>query len=205
MSVNVSGTEGYAENASSLISRWQSISFVDHHKPVLHLIPDAPSRILDVGSGIGTDAATFAAMGHSVVAIEPVDELRVAARNLHPACAVEWLDDSLPDLATLVSRRATFDVVMLTAVWTHLDVEQRRQAMPVISSLLHEGGMLIMSLRHGPVPEGRRMFDVSAEETIRLANVQNLRSMFECRTPSVQQANRNIGVSWTRLAFKKGR
>lgn len=205
MSVNVSGTEGYAENASSLVPRWQSISFADHHKPVLHLIPDTPSRILDVGSGIGTDAATLAAMGHSVVAVEPVDELRVAARNLHPACAVEWLDDSLPGLATLVSRRETFDFVMLTAVWMHLDVEQRRQAMPVISSLLHEGGMLIMSLRHGPVPEGRRMFDVSAEETIRLANVQDLRLMFERRTPSVQQANRNLGVSWTRLAFEKGR
>ena len=203
MTVNVSGTEGYAENASSLVTQWQGITFAEHHKPVLHLLPDAPSRLLDVGSVIGTDAAAFAKMGHSVVAVEPVDELRIAASNLHPSCPVEWLDDSLPDLAILVSRRETFDVVMLTAVWMHLDEEQRRRAMPVISSLLRARGVLVMSLRHGPAPQGRRIFDVSAEETIRLANVQDLRPIFELRTASVQQANRNSGVSWTRLAFEK--
>jgi hypothetical protein len=75
MSINVLGTEGYAEHAEVLASAWRGISFEDHHRPVLHLIPDAPSRILDVGAGMGRDAAALAAMGHAVLAVEPVGPL----------------------------------------------------------------------------------------------------------------------------------
>ncbi|RKE39928.1 methyltransferase family protein [Paraburkholderia sp. BL23I1N1] len=202
MCIEVSGTEGYAEHAQSLVKRWQNISFADQHKPVLHLIPEVPSRILDVGSGVGVDAAAFAAMGHTVVAVEPVDPLRAAGIELHPSSRVEWVDDSLPDLAVLLSRKETFDVVMLTAVWMHLDEEQRRRAMPNVTSLVSEGGVVIMSLRHGPVPPGRRMFDVSAEETIELARIEGLQPVLILGTDSIQQVNRNMGVTWTRLAFR---
>lgn len=130
MFVKVSGTEGYAHEAESLIRRWQSISFADQHSQVVHLLPDAPSRVLDIGAGIGTDAAALAAMGHTVVAVEPVGELRTAAINLHRSSRIEWIDDSLPDLRIITSMNETFDVVMLTAVWMHLDYEQRCRAMP---------------------------------------------------------------------------
>ncbi|MBN3805127.1 class I SAM-dependent methyltransferase [Paraburkholderia sp. Ac-20336] len=203
MSINVSGTEGYAERAPALREQWRAISFAGQHGPILHFMPDAPAKIVDIGCGIGTDAAALAALGHAVVAIEPVDELREAARELHPSAPVEWLDDSLPDLAVLLARRGTFDAVMLTAVWMHLDEEQRHRAMPRIASLLRAGGVSIMSLRHGPVPEGRRMFDVTPEETIRLASMQGLRLVCELQTSSVQQANRDHGVTWTRLVFEK--
>ncbi len=68
-----------------------------------------------------------------------------------------------------------FDVVMLSAVWMHLDELQRRKAMPNVAVLVRNGGVMIMSLRHGPVPPGRRMFEVSAEETIALAQPLGLR------------------------------
>ncbi|HKT96339.1 MAG TPA: class I SAM-dependent methyltransferase [Paraburkholderia sp.] len=162
MSVNVSGTEGYAENAQSLIEQWQDISFAQHHEPIMHLVPMPPSCVLDVGAGIGTAAAAFAAMGHTVVAVEPVDALRVAGITRHPSPRIEWLDDSLPDLAILRSRRKEFDFVMLSAVWMHLDEHERRRAIPNVSALLRDSAMMVMSLRHGPVPEGRRMFGVTA-------------------------------------------
>ncbi|RZF26266.1 class I SAM-dependent methyltransferase [Paraburkholderia sp. UYCP14C] len=202
MSANVSGTEGYAEHAEALIERWRTLSFADRHRPILDWIPQAPSRIVDIGAGIGTDAAALAALGHTVLAVEPVDALRHAAREMYPSARIEWLDDSLPDLALLIARRSAFDVVMLTAVWMHLDARQRERAMPRVASLLRDGGMLIMSLRHGPVPAGRRMFDVTPEETIRLASEQGLRLVSELRTSSVQQANRDSGVTWTRLVFR---
>ncbi|MBC8733394.1 class I SAM-dependent methyltransferase [Paraburkholderia sp. UCT2] len=204
MSANVSGTEGYVEQAVGLIERWRTLSFDDRHRPILDWIPQAPSRIVDIGAGIGTDAAALAAMGHAVLAVEPVDALRNAARELHASTRIEWLDDSLPDLAVVLakSKRITFDVVMLTAVWMHLDARQRERAMPRVASLLRDGGVLIMSLRHGPVPAGRRMFDVTPDETIRLASEQGLRLVRELRTPSVQKANRDSGVTWTRLVFR---
>jgi SAM-dependent methyltransferase len=204
MSVRVSGTEGYTEEAEELLKQWEKISFADNHRPVVHLIPNVPSSILDIGSGTGVDAASFAAMGHRVVAVEPTDELRLPGMALHPSSRIEWLNDSLPDLAVLMARDETFDLVMLTAVWMHLDERQRRHAMPNVASLIRQGGTMIMSLRHGPVPPGRRMFEVSAEETIQLAQAQGLHPVLNLRTESIQKVNRLAGVTWTRLAFAKG-
>jgi hypothetical protein len=83
----------------------------------------------------------------------------------------------------------------------HLDEEQRRQAMPKVASLMLEAGVLVLSLRHGPVPAGRRMFDVSADETIQLASVEGLR--LELRLDNQPSTLGAKGVSWTRLAFSK--
>ena len=72
-------------------------------------------------------------------------------------------------------RRFEFGLVMLTAVWMHLDEHERRVAMPIVSSLLAPAGVLIIALRHGLVPEERIMFAVSVEETLALADAQGLR------------------------------
>jgi 2-polyprenyl-3-methyl-5-hydroxy-6-metoxy-1,4-benzoquinol methylase len=141
----------------------------NHHRSVIHLIPTIPGRVLDIGAGTGRDAAGFAGMGHSVVAVEPTEELRRGAMLLHPSAMIEWVDDSLPDLAIMRGHGEEFDVVMMTAVWMHLDAQQRRRAMPNVAASMRNGGVMIMSLRHGPIPPGRRMFEVSAQETIALA------------------------------------
>jgi hypothetical protein len=129
--------------------------------------------------------------------------MRIPAMALHPSTRIEWLDDSLPDLALVRARGAPFDLVMLTAVWMHLDAAQRRQAMPNVAALARPGGTVIMKVRHGPVPVGRRMFDITPEETIELARTQDLHPVLNARTESSQEANRLAGVSWTNLAFVK--
>jgi SAM-dependent methyltransferase len=198
--VRISGTENYADEAPELLKRYESISFAGAHASVLQLIPPAPCRALDIGAGTGRDAAGLVALGHSVVAVEPTEELRRGAMLLHPSPMIEWLDDSLPDLAAVRARKEEFDLVMLTAVWMHLDEAQRQLAMPNVSALVRNGGIVIMSLRHGPVPPGRRMFEVSAEETIALAQRSNLICTLNREAePSLCQP----GVSWTRLAFDK--
>jgi SAM-dependent methyltransferase len=204
-SVPVSGTEGYAEEASELFRLYESIPAADAHRAVLHLIPAAPSRILDIGSGTGRDAAWFASQGHRVVAVEPTDAMRLPAMALHPSPRIEWLNDSLPDLAALRARGETFDLAMLTAVWMHLDEAQRRRAMPNLAALVRPGGTIIMKIRHGPVPPGRRMFEVSAEETIELARSEGLHPVLNVRTESTQEHNRAAGVSWINLAFAQAK
>ena len=199
-SVRVSGTEHYAEEAPDLLKRYESISFADTHRSVLQLIPNEPCRVLDIGAGTGRDAAGFAGLRHRVVAVEPTEEMRRGAMALHPSPLIEWLDDSLPDLATVLTRGEQFDVVMLTAVWMHLDQQQRRRAMPNVAALTREGGVMIMTLRHGPVPAGRRMFQVSAEETIGLAQPLGLRCVLN---RPAESSLRQPGVTWTRLAFLK--
>jgi protein-L-isoaspartate O-methyltransferase len=192
---------GYAEEAEELVKRYESLTFAEVHRHVLHLVPTHPARALDIGSGTGRDAAALAEMGHRILAVEPTDALRMRAIALHPSPNIEWVKDSLPDIASVCARGETFDLVMMTAVWMHLDAPQRRQGMPRVADLVAAGGTLIMTLRHGPVPEGRRMFEVTADETIALAGAQGLRNLLSMRSPSVYPANKD--VAWTRLAFAK--
>ena len=202
-SIQVSGTEGYADEACELFRRYEAIPAADAHRTVRHLIPTRPGSVLDIGSGTGRDAAWFAGQGHRVLAVEPTQAMRVPAMALHPSPAIEWLDDSLPELARVKCRGEMFDLVMLTAVWMHLDQDQRRRAMPNLACLIRPGGTMIMKVRHGPVPRGRRMFEIAVEETIELARMHALKSVLNLRTASEQKQNRLKGVSWTSLAFEK--
>ncbi|GJH29282.1 bifunctional 2-polyprenyl-6-hydroxyphenol methylase/3-demethylubiquinol 3-O-methyltransferase UbiG [Caballeronia novacaledonica] len=203
MSSNVLGTEGYAEYAAQMIERWERMPFSDLHGDVAHLLPEVPSLILDVGAGSGRDASALAEMGHSIVAVEPVDALRNFGSTRHRSSRIEWVDDSLPDLNVVRSMNLAFDVAMLTAVWMHIDASERVHAMRHLSSLLLHGGHVLMTIRHGPVPTGRRMFEVTHDETVQLAAVCGLRCVHSDTTGSIQESNRNQGVTWTRLAFRR--
>jgi hypothetical protein len=45
------------------------------------------------------------------------------------------------------------------------------------------------------------MFEVSAEETIELAEMQDLQPVLNLHTASSQEENRAAGITWTNLAF----
>jgi SAM-dependent methyltransferase len=196
-----SGTEGYSDEADALVRQYESIFFADVHAPVMHLFPRSPARVLDIGAGTGRDAAGFAAMGHVVTAVEPTAELRMRAIELHASPSIRWLDDSLPELSLLYQRGEVFDVVMLTAVWMHLDEAQRRLAMRRVASLVRPSGVMMISLRHGPVPAGRRMFDVTASETISLASAWGMTCIQHLEAGDGQL--KRPGVTWDRLAFRR--
>jgi protein-L-isoaspartate O-methyltransferase len=196
-------TAGYAETADAFFRSAEIITFEDVHHAILHLIPKPPSDVLDIGAGTGRDAAAFAAMGHRVVAVEPTDALRTMAASLHPAPGIEWVYDSLPSLSRLASRGDRFDLVMLTAVWMHLDERQRLQAMRNVAPMIRENGLMIMSLRHGPIPQGKRMFDVTRQETVKIAAAHGLRLVVCLENQA--SAFARTDVTWTRLAFSKNR
>lgn len=194
---------GYGENADALFERYESREPAKIHDPWIHLFPKPPARILDIGSGTGRDAAWFASLGHSVLAVEPTDALRLGAAKLHPEPEIEWLDDILPDLPHVRARGETFDLILMHAVWMHLTAAERISGMAVITGLLAPGGRIAMSLRHGVVPQGRRMFDVSGEETITLAAQNGLTNLYNQRAESIQAENRAQHIEWTKLVFEK--
>ena len=70
----VDGISGYSEVASRFGELCESIDFREIHACILHLLPKTGAMVLDVGSGTGRDAAALAAMGHEVVAVEPMSE-----------------------------------------------------------------------------------------------------------------------------------
>lgn len=195
------GTQGYGDTADRLVEQYESRSFAEIHRGLLPLLPAPPARVLDIGAGTGRDAAALAASGHSVLAVEPTPEMRAHARRLHPSPAIEWLDDSLPELARVRERGEHFQLVMMTAVWMHLDEAQRARAMACVAGLVAPGGLVTLSLRHGPVPAGRRMFDVSPAETRALADGHGLSPVYEKSRVSVFNADE---VWWDVLAFRAG-
>lgn len=216
-------TAGYAEAAGQLVDQYESVAFADVHHDVLHLFPARAGTVLDIGAGSGRDAAALAAMGHRVVAVEPTAELRALGRAIHAGARVEWVDDALPDLPVLrglgrgdgrghpadntstdtgtgtgTGRR--FDLILLTAVWMHLDVKERTAAMGTLAGLLADEGQIVLSLRHGPVPPGRRMFDVTADETVGLARAHGLHLVH--RSERADPHGRP-GVRWSNLGLRK--
>jgi SAM-dependent methyltransferase len=197
-----SGTEGYGETADALVKSYESLAFADVHRDILPLIPTTPSRILDVGAGTGRDAAALAALGHAVMAVEPTPELRAHGQQLHKSAAIDWIDDALPDLDKVHARGERFDLVMLTAVWMHLDADQRERAMERVAGLLRPGGLMTLLLRHGPVPAGRRMFEVSASETRALAARHGLETIHDSERPALLGGS---AVWWSVLAFRTQR
>ncbi len=192
------GTAGYAGAADALAVQYEEVTFGEVHRDVLGLVPAGPARILDVGAGTGRDAAALAALGHSVVAVEPTAELRVHGQRIHAGSGIDWVDDVLPDLA-LRQCPGRFDAVFATAVWMHLDTEERGHAMARIAALLMPGGRFFVNLRHGPVPDGRHMFDVSAAETVELGAAHGLRTVLSSERSDLHGRD---SVRWSSLVLQ---
>lgn len=193
------GTVGYSAEAAVLSTRYESITFEDVHRETLALIPPAPCRVLDIGAGTGRDAAALARRGHRVTAVEPTAGLREFGMRHHAGLPIEWIDDGLPDLTRLAERNGAYDLIYLTAVWMHLDAPERAAAMARIAALLAPNGLVILSLRHGPVPPGRRMFDVTGDETVALAARHGLVPAFEDLRDDMMGRPE---VRWTILALR---
>ncbi|MFE5870690.1 class I SAM-dependent methyltransferase [Streptomyces roseifaciens] len=155
---------------------------------------------MDIGAGSGRDAAAPARLGHRVVAVEPTAELRSRGQRIHAGQDVEWVDDALPELRVLRARARRYDLILTTAVWMHLDLQQRA-AMEQVAGLLAAEGQVVLSLRHGPVPAGRRMFDVPVRETVALAAGHGLGAVHvsEREDPHGRQ-----GVRWSCLGLRRG-
>lgn len=192
--------QGYSASSAELIPRYEAISSADLYRPVADLLPIVPSRVADIGAGTGRDAAWLAEMGHDVLAVEPVDELRQAGLDRHRSPRIRWLDDRLPDLTRLRNERP-FDLLLLNGVWQHLDEAERRMAIRALAAVTAAGGLVILSLRHGVGAPNRPVHQVQPEETIALATEAGFRLLRKQRAESMQAQNRAAGVYWTWLAL----
>lgn len=147
---------------------YEAFGFADIHRDSVPFLPPAPGLMLDVGAGSGRDAAWFAEQGWEVLAVEPAAGMREAAAQRHASPRLRWLDDRLPALTSVHRLGIVFDLVWLSGVWMHVPPEERRRGMRKLATLLKPGGRMVLTLRHGPAPEGRPMWPVDAHEVERL-------------------------------------
>jgi 2-polyprenyl-3-methyl-5-hydroxy-6-metoxy-1,4-benzoquinol methylase len=194
--------EGYAAAAPELIDRFNAVSSSDLFKPIIDLLPLSRVRAVDIGAGPGRDAAWLANMGHAVLAVEPVKQFRDAGVSVHSSSKIEWIDDRLPDLVE-TKRRGPFDLILLCAVWQHLDDLQRLVAMRSLAELTAPGGLVVMSLRHGPSAPERTVHPVVPQETVDAASREGFTLLRRVEAESVQPANRSNSVHWTWLALRR--
>jgi SAM-dependent methyltransferase len=194
---------GYAVDAAELIPQFEAIQTVQFLAPVAALLPKDPSRVLEVGAGTGRDAAWLVEKGHYVVAVEPVDELREAGMVLHPSDQIEWVKDTLPALRQLRGDSSAYDLVLALAVWQHLPPRKHRQAIGILADKAAPRGRLIISLRHGPGSPSRPCYPASPERIVGYGEEAGLRLLLRCSAASIQQRNRDLGVTWTWLCFER--
>src|SRR5690606_33242266 len=113
------------------------------------------------GAGSGRDASWLKSLGFEVVAAEPAAEFRTqgSARN-----EIRWIDDRLPSLDRVHGLAIAFDLIILSAVWQHVDPTDRPRAFRKLVTLLRPGGVLALTLRAGPAPAERPMHPTSSGE-----------------------------------------
>lgn len=188
----------YTQHAKELVAQYESLSFEEVHAGLMDLLPAPGATVLDVGAGSGRDAAWLARHGYDVVAVEPSDAMRSRARALHDAQRIQWLSDSLPELAQVRRLGLTFDLILLSAVWMHVPPAARARALRKLATMLAPNGRIAISLRLGEPDTARAMYEVTLHELAGHAQQFGLRLLRA--TDSADRLGRP-GVAWTAAVF----
>lgn len=193
----------YAAHGAALAQRYETIEPARLFAPVLDLLPPPPARLADIGAGSGRDAAWFAGQGYHVTAVEPVAQLRAEGQQRHRDTGIDWIADHLPMLSGLHRLGHRFDLVTGIAVWHHLDADQQARAMAGLSGLLADDGLLILSLRHGPLAPEAGVYLADPAHAISLAKDLGLTELRQVKAGSVQPGNLVEGIDWTWLVLAR--
>jgi SAM-dependent methyltransferase len=188
----------YGLGAAEFGTRWEALSAPLIWAPIRDLLVLKPGGLaLDIGAGSGRDAAWLASLGLNVVAAEPAEGMRGEGLALHPE--LRWVDDRLPELATVHRLGLSFDLVLLSAVWMHLRPQERPRAFRKMATLLKPGGVLVLTLRHGPSEPGRPMYEVSLGEVEALARDHGLAVLRAVGQPDLLG---RADVNWTTVCLR---
>lgn len=192
-------TTPYDRHPDRYVQQYERVDPGALHDAWAPLLKGTPMLALDVGAGSGRDAAWLAAQGHEVVAVEPSDEMRARAQELHPSPSIQWVGDALPGLSRVYELDYRFDLVLVSAVWMHVAPSQRERAFRKLAGLLRPSGLLVITLRHGPSPDERAMHPVS-EQSIRHLARRHALEVVQSRA-SADRLGRD-GVEWTTMVLR---
>ena len=196
----VAGTKGYEGAVKWFIDATKALNFSATSAYFREYLPLSCCNVLDVGAGIGQNAAAIAGLGHTVTVVERMSQFLEAGKDMFPGKSIHWVKDSLPELTQLDDE--TFDFILINAVWHHLDVEERNESSVRISELLAHGGKCALSLRNGPKGLGLRVFPTNASDTVTSAAICGLKCVKKVvNQPSIMAYKEH--VTWSFLVFEK--
>ena len=119
-----------------------------------------------------------------------------ARRHLDPG--IRWTVDAFPDLARVLRSGLSFDAVLASTVWQQAHPTTRARAFRTLASILKPGGLLALTLRHGPSPDGRCMRPMTPGDV--LARDHGF-AVVRCERAADMQGRPEV-LLWTRMALR---
>jgi SAM-dependent methyltransferase len=146
---NLDATAYYDRDAAGFAARYDSVTFSAVHPLLSHHLPNA-GRALDIGAGSGRDSRALATHGLAVTAIEPSAGLR-AIGEAHGG-SICWVDDRLPDLASLTGEPHRYDLILCSAVLMLVAPDDLLPSFATMARLLTPAGRVAINIR-APMPQ----------------------------------------------------
>jgi 2-polyprenyl-3-methyl-5-hydroxy-6-metoxy-1,4-benzoquinol methylase len=196
MTINI---DFYNKNTKDLTNQYNSLSFENVHKGIIKLLPEK-GNILDIGCGSGRDAFALANLGYNVTAVDPAINMLISANENFKHDNIQWINDKMPTLDKVKSLNKKFDFILLSAVWMHIEPEDRKESFENLQSLLKKDAQMIISLRHGDFSDERKANPVSQFEIESFSDGLNIQS--ESLLKNDKDALNRDEVSWQIMRFQ---
>jgi 2-polyprenyl-3-methyl-5-hydroxy-6-metoxy-1,4-benzoquinol methylase len=200
---NPDNVEFYDANAQSLAERYDRIT-TGQALPALTRIIEKDGkkgRILDIGSGAGRDAFWFAEHGWTVDAIDASVSLLAQAKARHSHPMVNYFFDTAPDFLNTMRCGESYELIVMSAFLFHFDTIERNAVLENCVGMLSGDGLLHMTLRRGPLYNGRNIFLVEVEEIENFAKHHDLRIQYHGRTGD---SSGLADIEWDNISLWRG-
>jgi SAM-dependent methyltransferase len=185
----------YDNHVSELNAQYLALDAQEVHHSWLSTVRSS-GKALDVGTGVGRDAAYLAELGYEVTAVDPSANMLRQAQMNYPNSLVQWIQDELPRLTKVKALAHKYDMILVSAVWQHIPPSQRERAIRTLSGLLAPSGKLIITLRHGEFSDGRSAYPVSVNE-LNLLSKQFGLNLFQPNQGELQEdLSKRAGIKW---------
>lgn len=204
--------ETYNREAGTLARVYNGMASTDVLPGLAQRLPvsrmGARLHALDMGCGSGRDAYWLAEQkGFEVTAMDASTEMLMQARRLKAHPHVRYVEDTLPYMRKVMedARRTgvRYDVFLMSAVWMHLRPEERGPVIQNMAALAAGGALGYISLRHGPAPADRPMFENSVLGIRRLADSYGA-TVDVVGSDRDRQGRGDVKWEYVALKFRKG-